>query len=40
MPIIGWLQIIVVIALSELWRYENASGQQMDQTAAWHLHPV
>ncbi|CAE6971740.1 unnamed protein product [Symbiodinium natans] len=22
-PIIGWLQIIVVIALSELWRYEN-----------------
>ena len=23
-PIVGWLQIIVVIALSELWRYENA----------------
>jgi len=22
-PIIGWLQILVVIALSELWRYEN-----------------
>ncbi|CAE7815910.1 unnamed protein product [Symbiodinium sp. CCMP2592] len=22
-PIVGWLQIIVVIALSELWRYEN-----------------
>jgi len=22
-PIIGWLQIIAVIALSELWRYEN-----------------
>ncbi|CAJ1337769.1 unnamed protein product [Effrenium voratum] len=22
-PIIGWLQIITVIALSELWRYEN-----------------
>ena len=23
MPIIGWLQILVVIALSELWRYET-----------------
>ena len=22
-PIVGWLQILVVIALSELWRYEN-----------------
>jgi hypothetical protein len=22
-PIIGWLQILVVIALSELWRYER-----------------
>jgi len=22
-PIIGWLQILVVIALSELWRYDT-----------------
>jgi len=29
-PIVGWLQIIVVIALSELWRYENVPA-----SAAW-----
>ena len=27
-PIVGWLQIIVVIALSELWRYENVPWQE------------
>lgn len=26
MPIVGWLQILVVIALSELWRYEPPGG--------------
>jgi len=26
-PIIGWLQIIAVIALSELWRYQNVISQ-------------
>ena len=34
-PIVGWLQIIVVIALSELWRYENvpASAAHRDPHA-------
>ncbi|CAK9045141.1 Fucoxanthin-chlorophyll a-c binding protein B [Durusdinium trenchii] len=27
-PIVGWLQILVVIALSELWRYDHASSNQ------------
>ena len=26
-PIVGWLQILVVIALSELWRYENVISE-------------
>lgn len=29
MPIVGWLQILVVIALSELWRYEHLAGAFM-----------
>lgn len=29
-PIVGWLQILVVIALSELWRYENVISKYSD----------
>ena len=46
-PIIGWLQILVVIALSELWRYETL-GLSFEEfkdipklavvIEMWHLH--
>ncbi|CAK8995084.1 unnamed protein product [Durusdinium trenchii] len=36
-PIVGWLQIIVVIALSELWRYENVISKYGEGVAPGDL---
>ena len=40
-PIIGWLQILVVIALSELWRYErpgdvSGDGENLGKSMETH----
>ncbi|CAJ1363159.1 unnamed protein product [Effrenium voratum] len=36
-PIIGWLQILTVIALSELWRYENVISKYSEGVAPGDL---
>ncbi|CAK9021122.1 unnamed protein product, partial [Durusdinium trenchii] len=36
-PIVGWLQILVVIALSELWRYENVISKYDEGVAPGDL---
>ena len=36
-PIVGWLQVLVVIALSELWRYENVISKYSEGVAPGDL---